>query len=330
MKAAFIERVGGPDEIVHGDLHDPIPGPREALVRVRASGVNPIDTYVRAGAVAMPLAFPYVVGCDLAGEVVAVGSDVDRLRPGMRVWGSNQGLLGRQGTCAELAAVDERWLYETPEGVADRDAAAAALVAITAHLGLVGRAAVRPGETIFVNGGSGGVGMAVIQIAKLLGARVIATAGSAEKRALIRELGADEVFDYRADDLAAAVRNAARDGVQIWWETQREPDLDRAIGLLGEGGRLLLMAGRDARPAFPVGPFYVKGLSTFGFVMFKASSQVQAAAAEDINRWLANGRLRLPIDRVLPLARTAEAHALQEAATLGGSHALCGKLVIEP
>ena len=153
MKAAFITEVGPPEAIRHGELPNPVPGPRRALVRVRAAAVNPIDTYIRGGSVAMPIEFPFIVGCDLAGEVVAVGAEVDRLRPGMRVWGSNQGVLGRQGTCAELAAVDERWLYPTPDTVSDRDAAAAALVSITAHLGLVGNACLRPGETIFVNGG---------------------------------------------------------------------------------------------------------------------------------------------------------------------------------
>jgi NADPH2:quinone reductase len=125
MRAAFIRQTGDPRAITVDTLPDPVPGPREVLVAVKACAVNPIDTYVRAGTVAMPLTFPFIVGCDLAGEVVAVGSDVDRFRPGMRVWGSNQGLLGRQGTFAELAAVDERWLYPTPDGVSDRDAAAA-------------------------------------------------------------------------------------------------------------------------------------------------------------------------------------------------------------
>jgi NADPH:quinone reductase len=330
MKAAFIERTGPPDVITVGDLPDPVPGPRQALVRVKACAVNPIDTYVRSGAVAMPLPMPFVVGCDLAGEVVAVGADVDRLRPGMRVWGSNQGLLGRQGTFAEYAAVDEAWLARTPDGVSDREAAAAALVSITAHLGLVGRASLRPGETVFVNGGSGAVGSAVVQIAAILGARVIATAGTAEKQARVRSLGADVVLDYRASDLAEQVRAAAADGVDVYWETQREPDFDRAVTMLAEGGRMVLMAGREARPAFPVGPFYVKGCTLVGFVMFKASPQEQAAAAVDIGRWLAAGRLRVPIDRVLPLDRTAEAHALQEAATIGRSGGLSGKIVVEP
>jgi NADPH2:quinone reductase len=278
----------------------------------------------------MPLPFPFVVGCDLAGEVVAVGDEVDVLRPGMRVWGSNQGLLGRQGTCAELAAVDERWLYRTPDSVCDRDAAAAALVAITAHLGLVDHCMLAPGETIFVNGGSGGVGSAVVQIAKALGARVIASAGTAVKCERVRDLGADVALDYHRSDLIEAVRAAAPEGVHAYWETLREPAFDQAVAMLGEGGRMVIMAGRDARPAFPVGPFYVKGCRLLGFVMFKATAQRQAAAAADINRWLAAGRLKPLIDRVLPLDRVAEAHAVQESATIHKSGTLLGKIVIEP
>lgn len=300
------------------------------LVRVRAASVNPIDTYIRSGAVAMPLAFPFVVGADLAGEVAAVGAEVDRLRPGMRVWGSNQGMLGRPGTTAEFAAVDDRWLYETPPGVDDRQAAAAALVAITAHLGLVGRAALRPGETIFVNGASGGVGSAVVQIARALGGRVLGTAGSDAKRAAVLRLGAEAVFDYHRPDLVEAVRTAVPGGVDVWWETQREPDFDRAVSLLADRGRMVVMAGRDARPSFPLGPFYVKGCTLHGFAMFKADAHEQAAAAADINRWLADGRLVVPIDRVLPLAETAAAHALQEASTVGRTGMLAGKIVIEP
>jgi len=330
MRAAFIRQTGGPDVLEVGSLPVPVPGSREVLVRVRAAAVNPIDTYIRAGSVAMPLTFPFVVGCDLAGEVVGVGADVESLRPGNRVWGSNQGLLGRQGTCAEFAAVDERWLYRTPAAVSDRDAAAAALVSITAHLGLVDNAALAAGETIFVNGGSGGVGTAVVQIAKALGARVIASAGTPEKRDRVRSLGADVVLDYRRADLVEAVRAAAADGVHVYWETLREPAFDQAVAMLGEGGRMVIMAGRDARPAFPVGPFYVKGCRLFGFAMFKASAARQAAAAADINRWLADGRLRPCIDRVLPLDQTGDAHAVQEAATIHRSGGLGGKIVIEP
>ena len=330
MKAAFITETGPPEVIRVGDLPDPVPGPREVLVRVRACAINPIDTYVRSGAVAMPLPRPFVVGCDRAGEMVAGGAAVAPRRPGMRVWGSNQGLLGRQGTFAELAAVDERWLYPTPAGVSDREAAAVALVAITAHLGLVDRAALAPGETIFVNGGSGGVGSAVVQIARALGGRVLATAGTAAKREAVLRLGAESVFDYRQPDLVDAVRAAAPGGVHVYWETQREPAFDRAVAMLADEGRMVVMAGRDSRPEFPVGPFYVKGLSLLGFAMFKAAPSLQAAAAADINRWLAADRLRVPIDRVLPLVATAEGHAIQEASTLQRSGGLAGKIVVEP
>ena len=330
MKAAFIERTGPAEVIRCGDLPDPVAGAGQAVVRVRACAVNPIDTYIRAGTVAMPLTFPFVVGCDLAGEVVAVGPGTAGVKPGDRVWASNQGVLGRQGSFSELVAVDAKWLSHTPPGVSDRDAAAAALVSITAHLGLVDNACLTSGETIFVNGGSGGVGSAVVRIAKALGGRVIASAGSPEKLARVLAAGADAVVDYHRHDLVDAVRAHAPEGVHVYWETQREPDFDRAVALLAEGGRMVLMAGRDARPAFPVGPFYVKGCALHGFVMFKASHAEQAAAAADINRWLAAGRLRVPIDRVLPLSRTAEAHAAQEAATVAGSGGLAGKIVIEP
>jgi NADPH2:quinone reductase len=335
MRAACIDRTGPPDVIEIRDLPDPRPGPGQVLVRVRASGVNPIDTYVRAGTVAMPLPQPFIVGCDLAGEVVATGEGADRFGVGDRVWGSNQGLLGRQGTCAELAAVDERWLYPTPPDVGDRDAAAVALVGITAHLGLVTHAAARPDETVFVHGGSGGVGSLVVQIARRLGCRVIATASSDAGVARLVASGADVVIDRREcgpapGALAERVRAVAPAGVQIWWEALREPDFGLIVGLLADRGRVVLMAGREARPTFPVGPFYVKEARLLGFVMFKASWQEQAAAAADLSRWMARDGLRAPIGAVVPLADTAAAHRLQEEGTIGRTGRLAGKIVIEP
>jgi NADPH2:quinone reductase len=329
MKAAVISHVGPPEAIQIVDLPDPVAGPGQVLVRVRAAAVNPIDTYVRSGSVAMPLVFPFVVGCDLAGEVVAVGSGVTAFKTGDRVWGSNQGVLGRQGTCAELAAVGAEWIYPTPAGVSDRDAAAAALVGITAHLGLVHHAMVQPGETVLVNGGSGAVGSMVIQMAGLLGARVVAVAGTDAGLERVRDLGAVAI-DRREAGLAEAIATACPDGVNLWWEALREPDFDTAVGSLAESGRMILMAGRDARPPFPVGPFYVKQARLLGFVMFKAAAEVQAAAAEAINGWLASKKLRGPIARVLPLAETAEAHRLQEEATIHRRGGVTGKIVIEP
>ena len=329
MKAAFIHRTGPPSEICCGELPDPIVLPRQVLVRVRACAVNPIDTYIRSGAVAMPLQLPFVVGCDLAGEVVAVGNETCRLRPGMRVWGSNQGLLGRQGTFSELAAVDERWLYRTPQNVSDRHAAASALVGMTAHLGLIDTAGLVSGETIVVNGASGGVGSAVVQIASALGARVIAIVGTAEKAERATKWGAHLTLNYHDPDLAARVLEAVPEGADVYWETQREPLFDQAVAMLAEGGRIIIMAGREARPEFPVGPFYVKGCKLFGFAMFKATSHKQEAAGIDLSRWMEQGKLAVPIDRVLSLSQTAEAHELQESNTIARSGILAGKIVVE-
>ncbi len=278
----------------------------------------------------MPHAYPFIVGCDLAGTVVKLGPKAQRFKLGDRVWGTNQGLLGRQGTFAEFAAVDEHWLYPTPPAVSDEAAAATALVGITAHLGLVQYAGLESDEILFVNGGAGGVGSMVVQMAKALGARVITTAGSDEKVALCRQFGAELALNYRQEDVDARVREFAPQGVNVWWETLREPDFDRTIGLLAERGRMILMAGRDARPVFPVGPFYVKECTLHGFVMFKATPQEQQAAADDINGWLVAGQLKPHIGRTLPLSAAAEAHQLQEQNTVHKAGTLSGKIVLKP
>lgn len=330
MKAAYIKQTGPPENIIYGELPNPAPAGAQILVRVRAVAVNPIDTYVRAGLVKAQLPQPFIVGCDLAGVVEAAGPNARRFKPGDRVWGSNQGLLGRQGSFAELAAVDEQWLYPIPAGVADETAAAIALVGITAHLGLVREAKLQRGETIFVNGGSGGVGSTVIQMAKALGARIMATAGSDEKAAACRQLGAEAAVNYKTEDVPAAIKRFAPNGVNVWWETTREPDFERAIAALALRGRMIVMAGRDARPPFPVGPFYTRDARVLGFAMFLATPEEQRAAAEDINRWLAEGKLKPKIDRILPLAETAAAHRLQEENTIGKKGTLAGKIVLKP
>ena len=297
MKAAYFEETGSADQIQYGEFPRPNAEPHQVLVRVGAVAVNPIDTYIRGGANYFPLPMPYIVGCDLAGTIEATGADVKQFLVGDRVWGSNQGIFGRQGSFAEYAAVDECWLYPTPATVSDEDAAAGALVGITAHLGLFLRGQLKENEILMVNGGSGGVGSMVIQMAKATGARIIATAGSAEKLTACRKLGAD---------------------------------LDRGIGLLAKWGRMILMAGREARPSFPVGPFYSKCCTLLGLVMFAASAEEQRLCADEINRLLAAKTLTPRIDRVLPLAETAQAHRLQEEATIHQHGNLFGKIVLKP
>lgn len=331
MKAAYISKTGSPEVIQIGDLPDPEPGPSDVLVKVKAVAVNPIDTYIRSGAVKLELPNPYIVGCDLAGTVEKVGSGVSGFAVGDRVWGSNQGLFGRQGTFAESAVVDEKWLYPLPAGQEETAAVAGALVGITAHLGLFLHAQLKGGEVVFVNGGTGGVGGSVVQLAKSVGAHVIATVGNEQKKSRCQELGADLVLDYHSDTLDQDIRNFAEPhgGIHVWYETQREPTLDRTVGLMAKRGRIVLMAGREARPEFPVGPFYVNDLRMLGFAMFNASPEEQREAATSINVLAENGGWKPNIGQVFPLEEASAAHKLQEDNTLHKSGTLDGKIVLE-
>jgi len=330
MKAAYINQTGPPEVIQYGELPTPIPGRTQCLVQVVAVDVNPIDVYVRSGMVPANLSFPWIPGRDLAGTVVETGPGVKRFKVGDRVWASSQGSDGRPGTFAQFAAVDERWLNFIPQSVSEEEIVAVSLVGITSHLGLVRSVKLKAGEILFVNGGSGGVGSCVLQIAKIIGAKVLTTAGNDEKLEICRKLGADLALNYKTQDVDGAIREFAPNGVNVWWETLREPSFERAIPLLSLRGRMVVMAGRDARPPLPVGPFYVKDCSLHGFAMFNANAREQRAAAEDINLWLTEGRLRPLIDRVLPLAQAAEAHRLQEQSTIHKTGALAGKLVLKP
>jgi NADPH2:quinone reductase len=183
---------------------------------------------------------------------------------------------------------------------------------------------------LFVNGGSGGVGSSVVQMAKILGARVITTAGTPEKVETCRRLGADLALNYKTDDVDVRIREFAPHGVNVWWETLREPNFERTIPLLAMRGRMIVMAGRDARPQFPIGPFYTKDCSLYGFAMFNATAEEQEGAARDISKWVAAKQLRACIDRIMPLSQAAEAHRLQEESTIKKTSQLAGKIVLTP
>ena len=332
MKAAFITSTGPADCIRFGELPLPVPGEGQVLVRTEAVAVNPIDTYIRAGNVKFALPNPYVIGCDVAGTVEGTGTGVNRFKVGDRVWGSNQGLFGRQGTFAEYCAIDEHWLYPIPDGIRSDAAAAGALVGITAHLGLFLHGGLKPGEVVFVNGGTGGVGSAVVQLAVASGATVITSAGSQEKAEACRRMGAAHVIEYRSQqiDQRFAEIVAMTGPIHLWFETLRTPALDRCIPLMAMRGRLIFMAGRDARPVFPLGPFYVKDLRAFGFAMFNASADEQRASAEELNRMLSNQGYRPCIGAEFPLSEAITAHRLQEDNTLNGAGTLSGKIVLHP
>jgi NADPH:quinone reductase len=324
MRAAYVEQTGPIENIRVGDLPRPAPGPGEVLVKVSATSLNPIDLLVRSGQVPMPLSFPYIIGCDLAGTVEAVGTGVTRFKAGDRVWGSNQGLLGRQGVTAEYAAVEERWLYPSPSNFSDQEAAAVALTGLTAHLGLFQKGQLKEGETVYVPGGSGGVGSLVVQIAKAAGARVATAAGSPQKLDLCKSFGAELALNYKTDDIPARLREFAPEGVDVWYETQREPNLEVSIPLLRKRGRMI----PPPTPALPLGSFYPRDCSLFGFAMFNASSDDQLRASEDIIRWAEQGKLKPHVGRVFPLAEAAEAERFLEQNTIGGAGTLAGKVVI--
>jgi NADPH:quinone reductase len=328
MRAAFIESTGPPEVIQVGDLPRPEPGPGQALVRVHAAALNPIDLYIRSGLVAMPMSYPYVIGCDVAGTVEKVGPDCTRLRAGDRVWGSNQGLLGRPGVASEYACIDEAWLYPTPAALSDAEAASMALVGLTAHLGLFQFAQLKPGELVYVPGGSGGVGSMVVQMAKAEGPPVATSAGSPEKLELCRQLGADLALNYKADDVSGRLRDFSTEGVDVWFETQREPNLEVSVPLLRKNGRMLLIAGRTARPQLPLGSFYPRNCALFGFAMFNATPEQQRRCADDMNRWIDEGKLRPIVGRSFPLSAAADAHRFLEENTLKGAGTLSGKVVL--
>ena len=216
--------------------------------------------------------------------------------------------------------------------VTDEDVVAVSLTGITAHLGLHLHAGLQAGDVVFVNGGTGGVGSAVVQLAKAAGATVITTVGSDLKQTIARDLGADIAVNYRAGVWSKNVASAVSETgpINVWFETLRTPTPDVTIPLMAKRGRYVLMAGRDARPEFPVGPFYVNDLRAAGFAMFNASSDEQAVCAAEINRLLSAKQMKALIGARFALSDTAAAHQLQEDNTLHGAGTLSGKIVLTP
>ena len=171
----------------------------------------------------------------------------------------------------------------------------------------------------------------VVQMAKAIGAKVITTVGSSAKEELCRSWGADKVINYKTDDIPKEVKDyTSNQGVNVWFETQREPDFFKIVDLMTARGRIIIMAGRTAQPLFPVGPFYVKGLTLTGFAMFNATPDEQRRCANDINAWLASGKLRSHIGAAFPLSKAAEAHKILEENTLKGAGTLSGKVILLP
>lgn len=307
MRAAFVERLGGPAEIRYGDLPDPAPGPTDVLVDVAAVAVNPVDTYVRSGRFATPVPFPFVVGRDLVGTVAEAGPGATGFAPGDLVWTNSLGHAGRQGAVASRAVVAVDRLYALPSKVDPIEAVAVLHPAATAYLALFRHGGLRPGETVLVGGAAGNVGSALVVLATEAGARVVATAAPRDADHC-RSLGAAEVLDYHDPDLTARIRAACPDGVDLHVDTSGHNDLDRAVAVLAPRGRIVLLAGTASRPVLPASRLYVRGGAVLGFVISHATIAELADAARAVNRLLATGRLRPRAVETMPLSEAARAH----------------------
>ena len=293
MQAACIDRVGGPIRIAA--LPVPRPGPTDVLVRVAASGVNHVDLFVRSGAYRTHTPLPFVIGRDAVGSVVEVGAGVAAFAVGDRVWCNSLGHAGRQGALAEYAVVAADRLYRLPDAIDPEHAAVVLHTGATAHLGLARQARLQAGETLFVEGAGGGVGSAIVQMARFMGARIIATAARRDHD-WCRQCGADVLIDYHDDDRYEQARQAAPEGIDVWWDNSGHNDFAAVLPLMRLGGRAIVMSGlRGGAASLPVGPMYTRDVSLHGFAISNASVSDLAHAATAINRLLAAGRLNARI-----------------------------------
>lgn len=299
-RAAFITKTGGPEVLQWGEIDLPELKDNQVLVKTEYVGVNPVDTYLRAGKMPDKVTkFPYVPGFDVVGTVEKVGKGVKDFQVGQKVWSASG-----QGASAEHVIVDADELFILPKNADPQQAAALAQVACTACRGLIQSAQLHANETLYVQGAAGNVGSALVQLAKALGAKVIAATHGEEKMAWCKELGADQVIDYK--------KPPEIKGVQVFWDTSQEPNFDLATKVLAPRGRMVLMSGAASKPIFPVGNFYRNELTLKGFSLFHATPVEMEGYADIINRCLEVGKLKAKIAKVLPLSQAAEAHRLVE------------------
>ena len=240
MKAAYIEKFGGPEVLTYGDLPDPIPGPGQIVVDAVATSINAADWKVCAGEYGGQAKFPMILGRDFSGTVGALGAGVQDWKVGDEVFGVLEG--GRDGTYAEKIAIGAAIVARKPAGMTHAEAAALALTGLTALCAVEDSLKLKAGETILIQGGAGGVASFAIQLAKHLGARVITTA-SASNAAYLREIGADEVIDYNTTDFTKAVSNC--DAV---FDTVGGDVATRSFAVLKPGGRAAFIASGAQAP----------------------------------------------------------------------------------
>jgi NADPH:quinone reductase-like Zn-dependent oxidoreductase len=328
MKAAALRAHGGADAVELLDLPDPSPTHGQAVVRVKAAALNHLDLWVRAGWPGLKLHFPHVLGSDVAGVVAEVGPGVEGWKAGDEVVVSpsigcgrcERCLAGAEQLCrqfailgehvsggqAELALVPARNLLPKPKGLSFEEAAAVPLTFLTAWHAVAVRAGLQAGETILIHAAGSGVGVAAVQIAKLLGARVIATAGSPAKLEKARALGADEVIDYEQQDFLAEVKRlTGKRGVDVVFEHVGKKTWEKSILATTIGGRIVTVGATTGfDPLTDLRHVFFRQLSILGSTMGPTAELVKVLA------FVEQGRLKPVVDRVLPLAEVRAGQAL--------------------
>jgi NADPH2:quinone reductase len=310
MKAIRIHGFGGMEVLSYDDVPLPEPGPGQARVKIAAAGVNFIDTYHRKGL--YPLQLPLTLGQEGAGQVDAVGEGVTEVRPGDGVVYANV-----QGSDAEYAIVPAAKLVPVPAGVTFEQAAAAMLQGLTAHYLAFNTFPLKPGDTALIQAAAGGVGRLLVQIAKRCGARVIGTASTAEKIALARSGGADEVIPYTEEDFEAATKRlTGGKGVDVVYDSVGKTTFDQSLNCLRPRGYMVLF-GQSSGPVPPLDPqiLNAKGslfLTRPTLAHYIATREELLWRAGDLFSWIAAGELDVRIDKTFPLAQAAEAHRYLE------------------
>jgi NADPH:quinone reductase-like Zn-dependent oxidoreductase len=342
MRAVVLRAHGGLEMLRLEERPDPVATAGRVVVRVRAVALNHLDVWVRQGWPGLKLAFPHVLGSDVAGVVEAVGPGVEGVTPGDEVVLNPGVSCGRCEAClsgddvmcrsyailgehlpggyAELVSAPAANVLPKPRRLSFEEAACVPLVFLTAWHALVARAAVRPGEAVLVHAAGSGVGSAAVQIAKLLGAKVIATAGSPEKCARARELGADHAVNYEASDFLEEVKAlTARHGVDVVFEHVGKATWQRSILALARGGRLVTVGATTGYdPPTDLRHVFYRSLSVLGSTMGSKGELFR------VLQHVEEGRLRPVLDRVLRLAQAGEAQKLLE------DRAQFGKIVLTP
>ena len=306
MQAIQVSRVGGPEVLTLTDLPVPSPKPNEALIEIKASGVNFIDVYFREGR--YPTQLPFINGQEATGVVVQTGSEVTNVQRGDRV-----AYTGALGSYAQYAAVSASRLVKIPDELDFEQAAAAMLQGMTAHYLLHSTYPLKKGETALIHAAAGGVGLLLVQMAKKIGARVIGTAGTQEKAQLARDAGADECIVYTEADFETETRRLTDGkGVEVVYDGVGKATFDKDLNVLRPRGYLVLFGGSSGA----VPPFDLIKLSQKGSLFitrptlghYTATPEELEWRANDVLQWIVRGDLKLRIHKTYPLACAADAH----------------------